>query len=111
MFLCVIVIGLHVGAFGPPLRPPGMVFGDAIHRIVPTTDPSFLTCTDPTEDTVHHFLHLDFHLTQCLWAGSPSHSTKAIIFETIRNWTANAGITVTPNFTNVCDLDAWYEFY
>ena len=111
-------IGLHIGAFGPPFRPPMLTNviltgnGVVIGRIFPTQNITFITCTDPHDDAVHHFLHTDFHLNQCLWAGLPSEDTKAIIFQNVRNWCENhAGITPKANFTNPLDLNSWYKLY
>ena len=108
------VFGLHIGAFGPPFRPPtpNVVVNGIMGRIVPTRDTTFLSCMDPNNEVVHHFVHTNFHLNRCIWSGTPGDDTKAIIFESIRNWSAaHAGVTLKANFTDVYDLNAWYQLY
>jgi hypothetical protein len=117
MLPVLLVLGVHIGAFGPPLRPPvATVFlkgtRRVVGRVVPKENTTFLTCTDPLSDGIHHFIHDDFHITRCIWAGAPSDDTKAAIFETLRLWFADkAGISLVANFTNVGDLSSWYDLY
>ena len=106
-------MAVHIGAFGAPIRPPGIkVAGDVQGMIVPVRPLSFLTYLDPDVPEVHHFWHSNFTLIQCIWADATSDTSKTIVFEKLAWWYArHTNSTLDADFDDLKDATLWSLAY
>ena len=105
-------LGVHIGAFMPPTRPPGMAMGGSplgtTGVVMPTRDVSFFTYVDPDVPAVHHFWHIEYTLIKALWAPDTPLPSRPLVLAELSKWYSNATNTsLDASFDDVLDRIAW----